>query len=159
MKGLIKLLLEMAVAAICSLALAFLAGCLLAAVFADQHRINAADGSGVLLFGEIFAWGASLFTLPAILILSIPLHLVADMQGLVRGRNYAGAGALIAVAVFLAIQLIARITLLDFAIPPQMAVPAFSIAPLLGAAAGLGFWAVVRPDKAKPTRSRGPEVR
>lgn len=97
------------------------------------------DLNFALFFASLTAWSSSILSASAILILSVPLHQLAIRLGRVRGRDYAVVGAFVGVGVCLAVQ-----------IPGQMAIPALVIAPLMGAAAALGFWAVTRPDKAAP---------
>lgn len=143
-----RLVLGMVVAAVCALAVAFLAGCVLVTALTAQYPAD--DPGSVFVYGALVAWGASLFLVPAIFILSVPLHRVAIKLGRVRGREYAVAGALVGICVYLLVQFGARMKLLGLAFPGQMAIPALVIAPLLGAAAALGFWVVTRPDKAAP---------
>lgn len=148
-----RLVMGMVVAVACSLTVAFLAGCVLVtALTANYPSGGMADDLGsIFVFGALVAWGASLFMVPAILILSVPLHRLAIRLGRVRGRDYAVVGALVGMCVYLAVQLAGRMKLLGLEFPGQMAIPALVIAPLLGAAAALGFWAVTRPDKAVPS--------
>lgn len=145
-----RLVLGMVVAVACSLIVAFLAGCVLVTALTVNYPTGGGDDLGsIFVFGALVAWGASLFTVPAILILLVPLHRLAIRLGRVRGRDYAVAGALVGMCVYLAVQLAGRIKLLGLEFPGQMAIPALVIAPLLGAVAALGFWVVTRPDKAR----------
>lgn len=148
-KNMIKLVLGMVVAAACSLAVAYLAGCVLIAAVTVRYPAGVADETdSIFVICAVIASGASFFLVPAILILSIPLHLLATKLGLVRGRDYAIAGAIVGLCVYLGVQLAAQTTLPVLEIPEPMAIPALFIAPMLGAAAALGFWIVSRPDKA-----------
>ena len=136
----------MVVAVTCSLTIAFLAGCVLVTALAANYPTGgvADDLSSIFVFGALLAWGALLFAAPAILILSVPLHRLAIRLGRVRGRDYAVAGALVGMGVYLAVQLAGRMKLLGLEFPGLV------IAPLLGTVAALGFWTVTRPDKAAP---------
>jgi hypothetical protein len=131
-----RLVLGLVVAIICALATAYVAGFIFFAF--------ALGGQADWKYGALVAWGASFFLTPAILILTIPLHRLAIKLRRVQRREYAFVGALVGMCVFLAVQLLTSIKALEF--PGQMIMPALVIAPLLGAAAALGFWIVTRPD-------------
>ena len=134
-----------------SLVVAFLSGCVLVMTLAAHHPTGMADDlDSIFVFGALVAWGASLFLVPAILVLSVPLNRLAIKLVRVRGSDYAVAGALTGISVYMVVQLATRMKFFGLAFPGQMAIPALVIAPLLGAAAALGFWAVIRPDKAAP---------
>lgn len=131
-----RLVLGVAVAMTCALAVSYVAGCILA-VFAR--------GEADWRDGALIAWGASLFVIPSIVVLTVPLHWLAIKLRRTRGNEYALVGALVGIGTFLIVQLLASRTVLEF--PEQMLIPGYAIAPLVGAAASGTFWAVVRPDR------------
>lgn len=128
----------------------FIVGFIVSHQFSDQfsYSVNFA-----FFFASLTAWSSSILSASAILILSVPLHRLAIRLGRVSGKDYAVVGALVGMCVYFAVQLGARMKLLGLAFPGQMAIPALFIAPLMGAAAALGFWAVTRPDK-RPRRAK-----
>ena len=130
---------------------AFLSGFIVGLIISYQDSTQNYYGENFAFFFAVTTtWGSSIFLTPAILILSVPLHRLAIRLGRVRGRDYAVAGALVGMGVYLAVQLAGRMKLLGLEFPGQMAIPALVIAPLLGTVAALGLWTVTRPDKAVP---------
>jgi hypothetical protein len=105
-----------------------------------------------IFFAKFSTWGSSLFLGPSILLLSVPLHHLASKLGRVRGSEYAVAGAVVGTLLYALVRIGAHTELLGLDFPEQMAVPALVIAPVIGAAAALGFWIVLRPDKAETER-------
>ncbi len=125
-----------------SIAASFLSSFIIGFMISDQPSAQGSYDVGfALFFASLTAWSSSVISAPAILILSVPLHRLAIRLGRASGRDYAIVGAFVGVGVCLVVQ-----------IPGQMAIPALFIAPLMGAAAALGFWTVTRPDKAVPGR-------
>jgi hypothetical protein len=150
----VRILTGMVAAFASSIAAAFLSGFGFGFMISAQDSAQGSYDVDFAFFIAIStAWFSSIFFAPAILVLSAPLHLLAIRLRRVSGREYAFAGALVGMSVYLAVQLGARIKLLGLTFPGQMAIPALVIAPMLGATAALGFWAVIRPDKA--TSSHG----
>ena len=143
-----RMLIGMVTAFASSIAVAFLSGFIIGFMISAQDSAQGSYDLGfAFFFATMTAWGSSIFLAPAILVLSVPLHRLAIKLERMRGREYAVAGALVGMCVYLLVQLGARMKLLGLTFPGQMAIPALVIAPLLGAAAALGFWVVTRPDK------------
>ena len=152
-----KLWLAIAAAAAFTLTSSFLMGCIFVAVIASEHRHNtpfdlqtALDGFSIAFD---FAYFSSFLILPAIFILSAPLHRLALRIGRSRGQDYAVVGTFVGEAVCLAVETVSQqLTGCDILGP--MGNPALVIAPLLGAIAALAFWVVSRPDKQAPKTTK-----
>lgn len=115
-------------------------------IFIDRpHGGNGLESP--FFFALITAWGASVLSVPAILLFSLPLHRFAIRREKVGARDYAIAGAFMGAVVCLTVLLGGAARLIDFGIPGQMVVPALVISPLVGASAALGFWIAARPDR------------
>jgi len=133
-----RILLGLVTATLCALAVSFAAGCILG-IYASGSELNS-----IWVLGAAVAWGASLFLIPAILLLTVPLHRLAIKLSRVRATDYAVVGGLVGILTLL-LALTGLGGFLEF--PGPMMKPALVIAPLLGAVTALGFWIVTRPDQ------------